>query len=121
MGAAASRKRAAALISCAGRSIEGGCSLHGYHVCWCAAPDGRGGGRPTDELMEMPVDGRVALAAAVVQALDIEHLDAAAAIADQARLLQLARDEGDAAALHTQHLRQELLRQRQGVAHQQIA
>src|SRR3954469_20096800 len=120
MGAAASRKRAAALISCAGRSIEGGCSLHGYHVCWCAAPDGRGG-RPTDELMEMPVDGRVALAAAVVQALDIEHLDAAAAIADQARLLQPAGDEGDAAALYPQHLRQELLRQRQGFAHHQIA
>jgi hypothetical protein len=46
--------------------------------------------------VEMPVDGRIALAAAVLQALDIEHLDAAAAIADQARLLQLARDEGDA-------------------------
>src|SRR3954471_16544669 len=78
-------------------------------------------GRPADELVKMTIDGFVAFAAAVLQTLDIEHMDAAPPIADQADLLQLAGDEGDAAALHTQHLREKLLRQRQGVAHQQIA
>src|SRR4051794_32897451 len=77
--------------------------------------------RPTDELAEMRIDGAVTFAATVLQSLDIDHMDAATTIADQTSLLQLARDESDAAPLHTEHLRQELLRKRQRVTVQQIA
>src|SRR3954466_13351851 len=56
--------------------------------------------RPTDELAEMPVDGAVTFATAVLQPLDIDHMDVATAVADQTRLLQFAGDKGDAAALH---------------------
>ena len=64
----------------------------------------------------MRVDGIVTFAATVLQALDIDHMDAATTVADQTSLLQLAGDESDAASLHAEHLRQELLRERQGVA-----
>ena len=52
---------------------------------------------------------RIAFAATVLEALDIENMDATAAIIDKTSLLEFARHQGHAAALHTQHLREELL------------
>ena len=73
-------------------------------------------GAPADEPVELPVDRRIALAARLPQRLYVENMNAPAPIVDQASFLKFARHEGDAAALHTQHLRQEFLRQRQGIA-----
>ena len=58
----------------------------------------------------MRVDRVVAFATAVLEPFDIENMDASAAIIDETCFLKLASHEGDAAALHTQHLREELLR-----------
>ena len=68
----------------------------------------------------MRADRRIALAAGVLQSFDVEHLDATAPIPDQARILQFASHQGDAAALHAQHLRQEFLCQGQRIAPEQV-
>ncbi len=70
---------------------------------------------PGDQPAEVRVDRAVTFAVTVLQSLDID-VDAATPIVDQSRLLQLAGDQGDAAALHPQHLGQEFLRQRQRIA-----
>lgn len=76
---------------------------------------------PADQAFEMIIDGLVAFAAGVAQRLHIEDMDAAAAVIDEPGLLQLPRHDRDAAALHAEHLRQKLLRERKGVAHEQVA
>ena len=73
-------------------------------------------GTPSDQAMELPVDRRIAFAARLPERLYVENMNAPAPIVDQAGFLKFARYKGDAAALHTQHLRQEFLRQRQGIA-----
>lgn len=67
-------------------------------------------GRPPDQAVEMPVDRCVAFAAALVEAFDIKDMDASPAIIDETYFLEFAGYQGDAAALHAQHLRKELLR-----------
>ena len=60
--------------------------------------------------LKMRVDRLVAFAATILQAFDIEDMDASSAIIDEARFLQFAGYKGHAAALHAEHLRKELLR-----------
>ena len=59
--------------------------------------------------LEVRVNRPVAFAAAVLEAFNIEDMDATAAIIDETSFLKFASDQGDAAALHAQHLREELL------------
>lgn len=80
-----------------------------------------GVGRPSNQTLEMRVDRRIALAAGVLQSFDIEDLNATAPIPDQARILQFASHQGDAAALHAQHLGQKFLGEWQRIAADQIA
>jgi hypothetical protein len=65
--------------------------------------------RPADELEKMSIDGGITLAARVIQSISVQHMDVPAPIADQPCLLQFTGDHGHAAALHPQHLGQELL------------
>ena len=48
--------------------------------------------------------------ASIKEAFNIEDVNATAAIIDETSFLKFASNQGDAAALHAQHLRQELLR-----------
>ena len=48
----------------------------------------------------MRVNCRIAFAATVLEALDIENMDATASVVDKASLLEFARYQGHAAALH---------------------
>jgi len=56
----------------------------------------------------------------VLQRFDLKDVNPPAPIVDQAGFLELQGHERDTATLHTQHLRQEILRQRQGVAPEQV-
>ena len=56
------------------------------------------------------VDRLVAFAATILQAFDIEDMDASSAIIDEARFLQFAGYQGHAAALHAEHLGKGFLR-----------
>src|SRR4051812_12864494 len=72
-------------------------------------------GTPAYQTLEMMVDGLVTLAGGVLQVYGIEHLDMSPPVLDEARFLQLPGNHRHATALYAQHLRQELLRQRQRV------
>ena len=79
-------------------------------------------GAPTiNQSLEMRINRPIAFAATVLEALDIENMDATASVVDKSGLLELARYQGHAAALHAQHLREKFLGQRQRVAAQQVA
>jgi hypothetical protein len=62
-------------------------------------------GRPIQEPAVMGVDGLVTLAAGVLQRFNIKHVNAAAPVADQSRLLKPAGDHCDTATLYPKHLR----------------
>jgi hypothetical protein len=64
---------------------------------------------PTDQPLELRINRRIAFAATVLKALDIENMDASASVVDEASLLEFSRYQGYAAALHTQHLREKFL------------
>ena len=61
----------------------------------------------------MHLDRAVALAGGLTQPFQIVDLDVAAAVADQAGLLQRIGDQRYAGPPHAEHLAEELLRQRQ--------
>jgi hypothetical protein len=57
----------------------------------------------------MGVDRPIALTTTVPEAINIEDVNAPAAIIDETSFLKFPSDHGDAAALHAQHLGKELL------------
>src|SRR5207248_10995200 len=63
--------------------------------------------------VELSPDDVVALAGGAVQPRRVEDLDHPAAVPDQAGLLQHAGRDGDGRPTNPEHLRQELLRQRE--------
>jgi hypothetical protein len=69
----------------------------------------------------MIVDRGIAFAAGILERFQIDDMDASTAVSDEAGFLQLAGDNGDAAALHTQPLSHKILRQGQCIALQQIS
>src|SRR4051794_3841411 len=67
-----------------------------------------------DGLATLP-DYLVALACLGLQSTPIRDLDFAAAVADEAGLLKVARDDCQCGSTHSEHLGKELLRERQHV------
>jgi hypothetical protein len=63
----------------------------------------------------------VAFAGTFPKALDVDDADVPAAAADQAGVLKRAGHEAGAGSGHAQHLCQELLRERQVVAVEEVA
>ena len=68
------------------------------------------------------IEAPIEVDANIITALDVlfetsavEHLDAAAALLDQAAALQAAQGRADCGALHAEHFGQKLMRQGQGV------
>src|SRR4029434_10236483 len=74
--------------------------------------------RPAKQAIELPADHAVALTTGRFESGTVEHLDEAALILDQPRLLEVARHGRDTGTPDAQHHRQKLLRERKrGAAH----
>ena len=71
---------------------------------------------PTDNAMKVGVQRCVAFAGDLLQPVNIQDSNFAVVIIDKPGLLQPSGNERDATSMHSQHLRQELLGQRQKVA-----
>src|ERR1700760_2626743 len=61
----------------------------------------------------LALDGGVTFAGGFTEAFDVDDLDMPAAVVDEVRLLQHARNQRDAVAPRADHLRQRLLREPQ--------
>src|SRR5215203_686039 len=68
----------------------------------------------------MRIDGIITFAAAFSKPCDIQHGNSSAVIFDEAYCLQSVSDKGHARPPHTEHLRQELLRERKLVTLHQV-
>ena len=73
------------------------------------------------DFFDVPPDGLVAFAGSRLEAAPVDDFDVPAVIAEEAGLLQHIGDDGHGRAAYAEHLRQEFVRELDGVAFEPVA